>query len=357
MSLFMQSPSGECPTGGRSAQHIWNEAQTAVTCEIFAAQYARHRDAPGALARAGAFKRAAHLSLRSIERWLRPDGSGFVVKNRYPIEARHGYERYSAQSQYNLLACWLMAVAYLYSDESVPERPAPADVGGYVVRLAEEFRKVFANAGGNYVQYETAGDLRYNPTGLIRVHLRDSNPQLGPSDGVVHKFDSHTKADLGGENLAVGPAWRDANGGWHRLADYSPKQPPSVEVLEQSPDTVSFRITYEGDFGGATRIRQTVTITAAGVKVEDSVAGAGVKDIRIYYPMLVFDGLEPTQVQVEANTARLALRDGSIRFTLDQPRGVALQRTGLRLDFRNGQAEALYANISGTTATYSLRTR
>ncbi|HEX2988591.1 MAG TPA: hypothetical protein VHS06_10530, partial [Chloroflexota bacterium] len=118
-SLFMQSPFGECPAGGRSAQHIWNESASAVTYEIYAAQYARK----GRMAEAGAFKRAAHLSLRCIERWYRPDGSGYVVKNRFPIEARYGYESYSAQSQYNLLACWLMAVAHLYADDAIAERP------------------------------------------------------------------------------------------------------------------------------------------------------------------------------------------------------------------------------------------
>ena len=43
-------------------------------------------------------------------RWKR-----IIVKNRFPIEVMHGYESYSAQSQYNLLACWLMCVAYLYA--------------------------------------------------------------------------------------------------------------------------------------------------------------------------------------------------------------------------------------------------
>jgi hypothetical protein len=354
MSLFMQSPSGECPTGGRSAQHIWNEAQMAVTFEIFAAQYARH-DTANAMAAAGAFKRAAHLSLQSIERWLRPDGSGYVVKNRFPIEARHGYERYSAQSQYNLLACWFMAVAYLYSDGNIPERPAPADLGGFVVPLIEDFHKVFANAGGNYIEYETAGDLRFNPTGLIRVHLRGGNPQLGPSDGVVHKFDPKTRADLGGENLAIGPAWQDAGGVWRRLADFSPKEPPLVEVLKESPAEVSFRVTYEGDFIGASRICQTITLTSQGVEIGDSVEGPGLRNIRIYYPMLVFDGLEETQVAVEANTTRLLLRDGGVRFTLKHPEGVQLERAGYRLGFRNGMAEALYAEIPGTNATYSIQ--
>ena len=32
----MQSPNGELPTGGRSAQHQWNEAQQCVSYEIWA---------------------------------------------------------------------------------------------------------------------------------------------------------------------------------------------------------------------------------------------------------------------------------------------------------------------------------
>lgn len=235
-SLFMQSPFGECPTGGRSAQHIWNEAQTAVTYEIYASQYAR----AAKFAEAGAFKRAAHLAADCIKRWLKPDGTGYVVKNRYPPEARHGYESYSAQSQYNLLACWLVGVAYLYANDRIAEKACPADVGGFAFAIPD-FHKVFANASGTYVEYETAGDLRYNPTGLIRCHIKGSNPQLGPSDGVVHRFDPKTKQDLGGENMCVGPAWIDSSGTWHRLADYSPQSPPNVEVLHESPDLVSFR--------------------------------------------------------------------------------------------------------------------
>ena len=195
----MQSPYGEVPTGGRSAQHIWNEAAAAVTYEIYASQYASQ----GKMKEAGAFKRAAHLSLKSISRWKREDGSGFIVKNRFPIETMHGYESYSAQSQYNLLACWLMSVAYLYADDSIEELPSPADVGGYIIPMQDVFHKLFANVGGNYIEYELSGDPRYNATGLIRIHLKNSNPQLGPTDAIPHKWDNKKKKDLGGELLSV----------------------------------------------------------------------------------------------------------------------------------------------------------
>jgi hypothetical protein len=350
-SLFMQSPFGEAPTGGRSAQHIWNEAQSAVTYEIYAAQYARH----GKTAEAGAFQRAAHLSLRCIERWIRPDGTGYVVKNRYPIEAQHGYERYSAQSQYNLLSCWLLAVSYLYADDSIEERPSPAEVGGFVVHIPD-FHKVIANAGGTYVEYDTSGDLHYNPTGLIRIHLKGSNPQLGPSDGAVHKFDPKTKEDLGGENLCVGPAWQDASGTWHRLASRSVGTvSPKVEILEESPSQVRFRVVYEGDFDGASRITESLTVEPNGVTVEDVVEGKDIKGMRVYYPMLVFDGLEETKVRLEGSELTLSLRDGKVHFELLEPSGVKLVRSGTRLDHRNGRVEAAYSDIPGLRAVYRIR--
>ena len=57
---------------------------------------------------------------------------------------------------------------------------SPSDIGGYVLVMKDVFHKVFANSGGNYVEYELSGDPRYNATGLIRIHLKNSNPQLGP---------------------------------------------------------------------------------------------------------------------------------------------------------------------------------
>ncbi|HET9420494.1 MAG TPA: hypothetical protein VFO49_05105, partial [Nocardioides sp.] len=166
-SLFMQSPVGELPAGGRSAHHQWNEAEQCVTYEIFAAR----AQAAGDGRLAAYFKRGAHLALRSMFRWVRPSGEMQIVKNWMDPAQRFAYESYSAHSQYNLLPMSMLAIAYEHAapTERVRERPAPADTGGYLLHI-EPLHKVFANADGTYVEIDTAGDHHYDATGFIRAH-------------------------------------------------------------------------------------------------------------------------------------------------------------------------------------------
>lgn len=364
-SLFMQSPSGEVPTGGRSAQHIWNEAAAAVTYEIYASQYA----AQGKAMEAGAFKRAAHLALVSIGRWKREDGSGFIVKNRFPIEVMHGYESYSAQSQYNLLACWLMAVAYLYADDTIEEQPAPADTGGYVLVMKDVFHKVFANVGGNYVEYELSGDPRYNATGLIRVHLKNSNPQLGPSDGIPHRWDNKNKKDLGGEIYAIGPEWSGKEGKSYRLAEYtnilypdtlhysaySGAKLPQIAVKSriQTRDKVDFEVNYKGNFDGVISITQHITIDVTGITVRDELKGQ-LKGLRACYPMLIDDGLEKTGINLQTKKVTLQSRNSKISFEALMPGDVHIKRKNQVLSYRNGYADIAYFETNGKITCYKI---
>jgi len=95
-NLLIQSPWGEIPTGGRSSQHQWNEAASAAIDEITAQELAEAGDAAGACM----FKRAAHLSLQSVARWVNESsGALFIVKNHFPPQLRWGYEVYSFFSQ------------------------------------------------------------------------------------------------------------------------------------------------------------------------------------------------------------------------------------------------------------------
>jgi rhamnogalacturonyl hydrolase YesR len=334
-SLFMQSPFGELPTGYRSSHHIWNEAEQAVIFEIYASAYAK----AGRMVEAGAFKRAAHLSLSSIKNWIRSDGSGYIVKNRYPIEAKHGYERYSVHTCYNMLAMSMLAQAWQFSDDNIAEKPAPADVGGFVVPILDPFHKVFANASGNYVEYDPTADHKYNPTGLLRIHLKKGHPQLGPSDGCAPHFSGEDAF------LAVGPAWR-VNGKWTKLAECKGTT-REVTVLEETPQRVRFQVTYSG-------ASQNVTIDKDGVTVEDTATLAGVDAVRVYYPVLVFDGKDETKVGMDKNAINLTLAGKSVAFEVLEPKGVVLRRSGKQLKHRNGMMEAVFCEIEGNRAVYRI---
>jgi hypothetical protein len=349
-SLFLMSSFGEFPTGYRSSHHLWNEAESVATYEIYAAHYARS----GRLAEAGAFKRAAHLSVQCIKQWVRPDGTFYIVKNRYPPEAQHGYEVYSVHTCYNLLTCSMLATAWQFADEAVRELPAPADFNTYVLPLLQpsdkSFHKVFAAAGGSLAEYDTNGDHVYNPTGLLRIHLKGGHPQLGPSDGCAPKFSGP------GVNLAVGPSWRDKSGVWHSLAEMSPPE-AAVEVLEEGIDTAAFRVTYKDlkvkeETGPGVRLAETVTVKPDRVTIQDEILDGPVTALRINYPMLIFDGQKKTRVRMMGNTLGMELEGKRMRLTLSQPSGVILKRTGKELGHRNGIVEPVFGEIQGLKAVY-----
>lgn len=288
------------------------------------------------------------------------------------MEVMHGYESYSAQSQYNLLACWLMCVAYLYADNSIEEYPSPADTGGYVLVMKDVFHKVFANSGGNYVEYELSGDPRYNATGLIRVHLKNSNPQLGPSDGIPRKWDNKRRKDLGGELYAVGPEWCDESGKEYRLAEYTNVLYPDtihysayrgdklpeikVKCIRQSSKEVTFEVVYSGTFEGVTHISQRINVNNTGVTVRDALKG-NIHKMRACYPMLIDDGTEKTMISMKGDKVVLKSRDGNVCFRAIEPAGVILKRKHKRLSYRNGYADIAYFETDKKVTTYKITTQ
>lgn len=79
--LLMQSPWGEILTGGRSSQHAWNEACSAVTYEVYAGIAAEAGDTGAACI----FKRAARQSLAVVARWQNADGLLQIVSVGRPV--------------------------------------------------------------------------------------------------------------------------------------------------------------------------------------------------------------------------------------------------------------------------------
>jgi hypothetical protein len=338
-SLLMQSPAGELPTGGRSAQHQWNEAQQCVTYEIWAAR----QQAGGDAAAAQAFKRAAHLALQSVRRWVRPSGELWIVKNHFDPAVRHGFEGYSFHSQYNLLAASMLATAWLFADDTVAEGPCPADVGSYAIEVPE-FHKVFANAGGLYLEVETAADPQYNSTGLIRVHRSGVDPLVGPSDGSAGSVGP----------LAVGVAWREGDR-WQALAGLGADviQRTTFAAAEAGPDRVKFTVRYHLGRPAVQAVEETYDLTPTQVRVTVVVDGE-VSPLRMCFPALVFDGERAGRLALDGATATVQLGASRQVFRVESPPGAMLRRSGAWTPCRNGYLEAVEAEVSGPRVVYSL---
>lgn len=354
-SLFMQSPHGELPCGGRSAHHQWNEAQQAMTFEVYARRFAQQGD----LQAAGAFKRAARLALRSIGRWVRPSGELWIVKNRFDPALRYGYESYSFHSQYNLLTAAKLVTAYIHADDRINERSCPAEIGGFAFWLQPAFHKVFANAGGMYLEIDTRADAKYNPTGLLRVHHPQVDAQLCISDGASAKRAYQTpKPSV--RSLAIGPAWRGPDGGWHALADYDREslRDAEITVKSEAPGGVEFEVVYQGAFsGGANRVRQRFKVSPTRIEVTDTVEGE-VAGRRQLFPLLATDGHTEMRIEVTGRRASAVNSEGSAQsFEAVGETATPLARLGIREPFRNGALDAAYAEGMNRTMSYIIEPR
>jgi hypothetical protein len=325
-SLFMQSPAGELPAGGRSAHHQWNEAEQCVTYEIYGAQA---KDA-GDEVMARAFKRGAHLALASMKRWVRPSGEMQIVKNWIDPKEQFGYEGYSAHSQYNLLPMAMLVIAHEHAakTEDVKEGPAPADVGGFVLDVRERFNKVFANAGGTYVEIETAADLHYNATGLIRIHRKGVDPQIGPSDALSAEAVSLYPKGAPRTTAAVGAAWKNAAGEWVRLAEFGAGKIGGAELKVASEDVkdVRFTLGYQGNFSGPKTVVESYQVVPGKVTQVTELSGY-TGPMRLIVPVLADNGKEKTKIEVTGKKVSVSLGGSTVSFTSPEAEKVSVEET------------------------------
>ena len=340
-ALAVQSPSGEMPIGGRSAHHIWVEAENASIFEMYASAYAKM----GRPVEAGMFKRGARLALRSIDNWISPDGSGQVVKNWYPPEKRHGYMSYSHFASYNCAAMSMLASAWEASDDKVMERPSPADLGGILVQ-SPELGSVVANAGGAYVQVLTNGDPHHDPTGLIRVHLIGSHPQLGPSSGAID-MDPLRR----GIPWAIGPVWTGNDGKSLRMGSIANPR-LRVENLRHSASSLAF--TMVGSIGQH-KVTQSIVLENGEVRITDRWHAPQPGTLTVTYPALITDGRNETDLSVSGSRAELRLPGvGGVAIEAIKPQGITWKRSGLQVQHPNGVVEPLIATVPGDTLEYRI---
>jgi hypothetical protein len=341
-SLLMQSPLGELPTGGRSAQHQWNEAEQCVTYEL-AAVRAHRKNMEGL---AGAYKRAAKLSFDSINRWKRPSGELWIVKNHFDPASRVGFESYSFHSQYNLLSASMLALAWVFADDSEKESEAPAEKGGFVIHLPE-FHKIIANIRGLYLEIDTAADPHYNSTGLIRIHKIGVTGLIGPSDSVPAEI----------EPLAVGIGWHERSG-WKSIAQLTKGKikPPQFKVIKHSPSEISFSLSYELTNSAVSSIKLTYQLTAESIELDARVTG-DTDLIKVEYPAITFDGRQASEIILTGAKALIRFAGAEQELRVNTTLLSGLQREGKALLARNGYVERISGIALGKHMRFTLTPR
>jgi len=343
-SMLIQSPIGEWPTGGRSSEHQWNEAMQCQTYEVWARRKQREGDTEGAKM----FKRAAHLALQSVQRWVRPSGELWIVKNHFDPSERHGFMGYSSHSQYNLLAASMLSTAWLFAEESIPEGACPAESGGFALYLPE-FHKVFANAGGMYLELDTTAAPEYNSTGLIRVHKTGVDPLIGPTDTSVKKDGQ----------VAVGLAWRSGDR-WQSLAQLTTNEIKNVEFStkeeKNAPDHVRFQVRYILGRSEMQSISESYDLTPDRVEVTARIDGQS-DELQVRYPAFAFDGASASRINVKDDSASVQFGKSEAVFTVEEPADCKLSRSGTWTSFRNGYFETIEGTVKGKMVKYSLNLR
>jgi hypothetical protein len=291
--LLYMSTTGEAPFGGRSNQQNFNEVTLALLCEYEARRHARR----GNMKLAGVFKRAAHLLVKSVQRWLTMSPVRFT-KNEFLPATEHGRQKgYGHYGVYSLLIASQLGMAYMLTDDSIPEAPAFCETGGYALHLPGAFHKIFASCGGYHVEIDTRANLHYDATGLGCLHRAGVPTELGLSIPIPAHPDYIVTGPESTRNAAMGPGWMAPGGKIFWLSDLS-DEIAGIEMtgLVESHDRVEWSIAYTINIGGKQQvIRESYALTRSGLHVTSIVPDDSVQTF-VQIPLLETSGLKTSRI-------------------------------------------------------------
>lgn len=320
-TMFMQSSAGQMPYGGRSNQYLFNEVLIASNCEYEAA---RHK-ALGNDKIAGAYKRSAHLAVKSIDRWL---NVGKHIKNMYP-NTTFGTETYGYFDKYMVTAGSFLYIGYLFADDTIEEFPAPCETGGYVFETSDEFHKVFANCQGYSIEIDTDANYDYDSTGLGRIHKEGAPIELAlsipmtatPSYRLTGSVGTVTKT-----NASLCPGWQNEAGGIQYLSSIESSLDSDLKIITQTEDRVEFEVTYTGSaLSGCKGVTERYLIDSTGVLVTVSLIDPIADKIYYQTPVFLTNGKEESSVTVDSYSIGVSLNgytytiSSSGKVTGDEP--------------------------------------
>ncbi len=344
-SLFMQSASFEFPYGGRSNQYVFNETYVASIYEYEAKRYISE----GNLVLAGMFKRAAHLSVLSIKRWLQANPYPRHIKNFFEKESLYGTESYGYYRKYMMSIGSFMYIACQFCDDEIKEYPCPAEIGGYLLQTSSDFHKVFANCQGYSIQIDTKADFVYDSTGLGRFHKQGFPTELGFSTplSATHRYE--TSKDLLDKNISLCVGSLKSF-----LCDFSETLTYVVYNKQSNANKVSFSIKYfDLAFTDFTSIEEHYKITKDGVTINTRLVNPKTDSIYFMLPALMNNGKDTTSIDTQTSKLTVTMNNQSFIASTD---GKIINDNNLYGN-RNGHYKLFYAMKKGNQITINLQMR
>jgi hypothetical protein len=235
----------------------------------------------------------------------------------HPSFGQDGYHpNQNAHSGYGLLAANLFAGAYQVADASLPVRPMPADVGGYVLYLPDAFYRLWATAGPYHIQIDTRGQPGYDPTGLVRLHRRGVPLETGLNMGIVATPSYLLPVAKAPRSVALGVGW-PVDAGWRYLAEAGRETHDVAVARVEEGGTVCLTVGYR-DRGGALRtplVEERYELCEKGLRCTCTVPGA--TRLRLQVPVIETDGALRSEIEVSQDT--VVVRYGGHTFRVRVP--------------------------------------
>ncbi len=285
-AMFLMGGSGEAPAGGRTGEHIWNDA-------IYAAGFERMAEisaSEGDLRLAGQFRHAAQLLMQSHARFQQESGLFSITKNQFNSGLKNRYASWSGLTNYGCFTISSLMEALQGQKTEIAERPAPCEIGGYVVQLDPSFSNVFADAGGMQAQICTRGEtdaygsVQWHAFGITRFSRTGFDSRLGPAGGHANpEFD---------DGVSFSPVYF-LNGKWNRVCLDPKRFIGNFHTEFVHPLLVRGTFTVEPAPGrtGPT-FKMQMTLTPDGVLVDTACESDAktAEQFGVIWPVFEFDG-------------------------------------------------------------------
>lgn len=306
ISLCFMDPSGQAAASGRSGNHVWNDVVYGNIYERLAEYY----HALGDEDRAGQFRRAAMLTMKSTDRFRQSSGLYSVTKNQYSPADRVWFASYSYLTNYNGYCMFHMSESARARKSTIQEKPTPVERGGYVVQTNVRHSQVFANAGGMQLQASMHGTTSsfsgqyWSALGILRFSRVNWDSRLGPSDG-CREYSSE-------KGVSFAPAFYE-DGNWIQLADVPDRYEGVTTAYNAHPLLTRLNVRWQPRPGKSGPVfDHELTLTPNGV-LSILRRESGTTPWAQTWPLLEYDGKSTVVREIGDRYVSLRFPDGGDR--------------------------------------------